>query len=121
MNEHSGHFVLVVDDDAPIREALVTVLRDDGYTAAGAADGREALEFLRNHPPPRVILLDLMMPVMDGWTFLREQAADPLLAAIPVVVITAGSEGAAPALEGRTVLPKPLKIDDVVAAVKRHC
>jgi CheY-like chemotaxis protein len=121
MNEHNGHLVLVVDDDAPIREALLTVLHDDGYATAGAADGREALEFLRNHPPPRVILLDLMMPVMDGWTFLREQAADPALAAIPVVVITAGSETTAPALEGRTVLSKPLKIDDVVAAVKRHC
>jgi CheY-like chemotaxis protein len=100
MDQDVAPQVLVVEDDAPIREALCAVLRDDGYAVAEAGDGQEALEFLRTHPTPRVILLDLMMPVMDGWTFLREQAADPALAGIPVVVITAGAGGPGP-LDGR--------------------
>ena len=68
----SSQRVLVIDDDADIRGALVGALEDEGYRAMSAANGLEALEVLRILPtPPSVILLDLMMPVMDGWQFLR--------------------------------------------------
>ncbi|MEW5853055.1 MAG: response regulator [Myxococcota bacterium] len=92
MTESNGpaKTLLVVDDDRGIREALEAVLFDAGYRVACVADGVEALEWLRSHPSPSLILLDLMMPRMDGWQFRAIQRADPALSGIPVVVITAG-------------------------------
>jgi CheY-like chemotaxis protein len=81
--------VLVVDDDVGTREALSDLLHDRGYLVISAADGREARNYLRNSPPPGIIILDLMMPVMDGWEFLEHQARDPALFDIPVIVVTA--------------------------------
>jgi CheY-like chemotaxis protein len=83
--------VLVVEDDVDILRALVQVLEDEGHTVRVAANGRVALETLRapGTQPPCVILLDLMMPVMDGWAFRAEQLRDPTLAGIPVIVLTA--------------------------------
>jgi len=66
--------VLVVDDDAAVREGLLEFLRDEGYEALGAENGRRALDLLEEGEAPRLILLDLMMPVMDGWQFLAERA-----------------------------------------------
>jgi CheY-like chemotaxis protein len=66
--------VLVVDDDAAVREGLLEFLRDEGYQALGAENGRRALELLESGELPRLILLDLRMPVMDGWQFLAERA-----------------------------------------------
>ena len=77
--------ILVVDDDPDIRDSLREVLEDEGYGTSCVANGREALDFLRSGKRPCVILLDLMMPVMDGWQFLEEQKRDPALAAIPVL------------------------------------
>src|SRR5579862_4602951 len=65
--------ILIVDDDPDIRDSLKEVLEDEGYEVNGVANGREALDYLRKSPRPCVILLDLMMPVMDGWQFRREQ------------------------------------------------
>ena len=65
--------ILVVDDDSRLRESVILLLRDAGYPAKGAANGREALE-IAGDDPPSLILLDLMMPVMDGWQFLAERA-----------------------------------------------
>jgi CheY-like chemotaxis protein len=78
--------VLVVDDDAAVREGLVAFLQDEGYDALAAENGRRALELLETREAPRLILLDLMMPVMDGWEFLAERArrAD----ATPVVLLS---------------------------------
>src|SRR5262245_23155992 len=81
--------VLVVDDDEEIRNALTEFLSDEGYGVVSASNGREALASLREGVHPSVILLDLMMPVMDGWDFRAEQLRDPGLRDIPVVVITA--------------------------------
>jgi CheY-like chemotaxis protein len=88
----SGKHVLVVEDDAATREALVATLRRRGCTAA-AGNGQEALDYLRCHPPPDLILLDLLMPVMDGYAFRRAQRSDPALASVPVVVLTAAESG----------------------------
>src|SRR6185295_11285273 len=81
--------VFVVDDDDDIRETLYGLLDDEGYEVAAFPTGREAFEALTGGARPRVILLDLMMPVMDGAEFRRAQLADPALAEIPVILITA--------------------------------
>jgi two-component system, chemotaxis family, chemotaxis protein CheY len=111
--------VLVVDDDADIRETLCELIRLEGYDTVGAENGQVALDTIRGGPQPCVILLDLMMPVMDGWEFCRERAADEALGHIPVVVITASGRADVPGVEA--VLPKPLAIETVLGAVERHC
>ncbi len=81
--------ILVVEDDGDIRSGLVSVLEDEGYAVLSAGDGEQALRMLRAGQRPFVILLDLMMPVMDGRQFRQAQLAEPALAPIPVVVLTA--------------------------------
>ena len=86
----AGGMVMVVDDDASIREMVVEVLAMEGFAVVGARNGEEALRRLRQGElRPSLILLDLMMPVMDGWQFRAEQLQDPALARIPVVVTSA--------------------------------
>ncbi len=81
--------VLIVDDDPIAREAAGMLLKRAGYSVAEAGDGREAVLRLRADGPHRVVLLDLMMPVMDGWQFLEARKRDPELARTPVVLVTA--------------------------------
>lgn len=82
--------VMVVEDDDDTRDLIVEVLRDDGYEVFAAPNGRDALTAVRNlGAPPALILLDLMMPVMNGWQFLDERTRDAALAAVPVVVLSA--------------------------------
>jgi len=113
--------VLVVDDESIIRTFLAEGLTDAGYQVLIARDGAEALDSVwRFHPD--AVLLDLLMPVMDGWAFLRERREQPALAAVPVVVLSAaGREGLhdASALRATAVLPKPLNLD-VLSAVLEH-
>lgn len=119
----STHRVLVVEDDAEIRESVLDALTDHGYEVLGATDGRDALEKLASLPsPPCVILLDLMMPVMDGRTFRREQLARPALSHIPVIVVSAHQAARASSEMGAAgFLAKPHGLDDLLAAVDRHC
>src|SRR5262249_61831819 len=77
--------ILIVEDDAATRDALTLVLSDEGYAVSSAANGREAIDLLRQGDAPDLILLDLMMPVMDGWQFPREQQPDPARVASPCV------------------------------------
>jgi len=91
--------VLVVDDNFHAAEALALFLQLEGFAAATAGNGAEALEYLRANPPPCLIVLDLTMPVMDGWQFRREQLRDPRLAGVPVLLCTA-----VPPAEGDPVL-----------------
>jgi len=114
----TGAAVLVVDDDADIREALVEALSIHGYKVAEATNGAEALSYLRTHDPPRVIILDLMMPIMDGWRFCEERGMDAVLAAIPVVVISASLNIHAPPAGAQLFLPKPVTSEALFAAVK---
>ncbi|WP_242339575.1 MULTISPECIES: response regulator [unclassified Anaeromyxobacter] len=106
--------VLVVEDDPDIREALAEALGGEGYDVALAENGQDALDVLRDCPRPDVILLDLLMPVMSGWQFRQEQLADPALAGIPVVVVSASPPGDA---QPDRYLPKPFSIDDLLSTV----
>ena len=114
--------ILIVDDDPDIRAALVDVLSDSGYAVRAASNGREALEILRTGAPPRLVLLDLMMPVMDGLQFRQEQLADPALRDVPVVVISAGSNVAesARSLGVAGYLRKPIDLDRLLEVIARH-
>ena len=85
----SGASVLVVEDDLPTREALCLSLASMGCAAHAAVNGRAGLDWLAGHPVPSLILLDLMMPEMDGFEFLRELRQRPGLADVPVIVVTA--------------------------------
>jgi CheY-like chemotaxis protein len=109
--------VLVVDDDLGTREALSDLLQDRGYSVISAADGREALNYLRNSSPPGIVILDLMMPVMDGWEFLEQQSRDPALLAIPVIVVTATPPHVS--LEAKAVLQKPIQFESLLATLER--
>lgn len=117
-------WVLVVDDDGPIRECVSEVLEDEGIVVGQAANGGEALRRLRaSHELPALILLDLMMPIMDGFQFRIEQAQDPALAQIPVIVLSADSNvtSKAAALRVAGVIRKPVRLDDLLKAVRRYC
>ena len=81
--------VLLVDDDEAIREALTELLVCEGFAVHPAQNGKEALDWLHRNGGPCVVVLDLMMPVMDGRTFLGIRRADPSLSKIPVLVATA--------------------------------
>jgi CheY-like chemotaxis protein len=115
--------ILIVEDDSDLREALSEVLRDEGYSVAMAADGREALDRLRRDLRPSLILLDLTMPVMNGWQFRAEQRQDPALSAIPVVVLSAGehlAEQMVP-LGIDDYVPKPIELDHLLQTIERYC
>ena len=118
-NASESHRVLLVEDDAELREAIGEALATHGLDVTTVEDGREALDRMREVRPD-VVVLDLMMPVMDGWQFRAEQLKDPVLAKVPVVVISAdasvhekvASFGAA------SVLPKPISLDKLLRAVE---
>jgi CheY-like chemotaxis protein len=112
--------VLVVEDDQDIRESMCRVLTEEGYSSATAANGREALLYLRTNGKPALILLDLIMPVMDGHGFMVEIDRDPRLSTVPIVLLTAGSP---PPLTPRIaqILRKPFRWSQLLAAVRGHC
>lgn len=115
--------VLIVEDDTDLRQALSQVLAEEGYRVGGAEHGLHALEQLREGRRPCLILLDLTMPVMNGWQFREEQRQDPDLASIPVVVISAGanlSEQVVP-LGIQDYIRKPIQLGQLLATVQRYC
>jgi CheY-like chemotaxis protein len=115
--------VLLVEDDVDLRETTAMLLEDEGYQVAAVENGLEALNHLLDGPLPGVILLDMLMPVMNGWEFRAHQQRDPRLAAIPVVVITASRDHLPSALfpEGSAVLRKPFVLEELLANVRLHC
>jgi CheY-like chemotaxis protein len=115
--------ILVVEDDADIREAICELLRGYGFLAFPAADGAEALSHLRTRDRPGVILLDLMMAGMNGYQFRAEQMQDPALADIPVIVLTADGryQRNKDSLGPVTYLTKPMDIERLLELVRRHC
>jgi len=114
--------VLIVEDDEDLREMMAQLLTLEGFDAATVANGREALDYLRhNSTVPDVILLDLMMPVMDGWEFRRRQKADPALAPVPVIVLSALDQARAANLDATAFLKKPLDFDRLLTLVRSHC
>lgn len=115
--------VLIVDDDFDVRETLADVLRDEGYQVAVAVDGVDALEYLRANEAPALILLDWMMPRMDGAQFRLEQQKDPKMASVPVVLLTADvrTSEKARSLNAEAYLKKPVKLEALLEAVALHC
>lgn len=115
--------VLIVEDDSDLRHALSQILADEGYRVEGAEHGLQALEQLRDGSRPCLILLDLTMPVMNGWQFRAEQRQDPKLASIPVVVISAGANLSAQVepLGIRDYIRKPIQLGQLLATVQRYC
>lgn len=115
--------VLVVEDDDDAREIVCSVLEDASYTAVGARHGAEALRLLDMEWKPCAILLDLTMPVMDGWTFRTEQLRRPDLARIPVVLLSAIPD--LPHQAGRLgvtdFVKKPVRLDTLLQVVAVHC
>jgi CheY-like chemotaxis protein len=112
--------ILIVDDEDGIVDVLASILNDEGYVAEGASNGREALEIMAARPPS-LVLLDTMMPVMDGQAVLNAMRADPALAEVPVIMMTAMA--AFPALLGGPVaeayLFKPFDLDALLTRIHR--
>jgi two-component system, chemotaxis family, chemotaxis protein CheY len=116
--------VLVVDDDRDALDAITAILEDAGYDALRAVDGREALGRLGDHQGRcDLILLDLLMPVMNGWDFRRKQREVPAFADIPVLLMSAGAHMATVSgeLNAAGYLTKPVEMADLLAVVQRHC
>jgi CheY-like chemotaxis protein len=110
-----GRRILIVDDDAGSRTALADVLVDEGFEVVAVDSGSAALDQLRGPSPPHLIVLDLMMPGMDGWDLRHEQKRDPKLADIPVIAVSAA--GKLP--DADVQFRKPLDLDKFLEAVKR--
>ena len=116
--------VLVVEDNLDLADSLALYLSLRGLASAVAADGAAALEYLGRHEPPRLVVLDLMMPVLDGWGFLRQRRRDPALAAVPVLVCSGvaghgGPPDGAELLAGCVgVHAKPVEPDVIEAAAR---
>ncbi len=116
--------VLIVDDDFGIRDYLTQVLQDEGYQVVGAANGLEALHYLKTETQePCVILLDLTMPVMNGWDFRAAQQKEPDLEALPVVILTADGSAAqkAASLGVADFLQKPVSLNILLNTLERYC
>ena len=113
--------VLIVEDDADLREMMAQLLALEGFQSATVANGQEALDYLHNgHERPEVILLDLMMPVMDGWEFRRKQQADPAVANVPVIVLSALDSSRAVDVAADAFLKKPLDFDRLLQLVRSY-
>jgi two-component system, chemotaxis family, chemotaxis protein CheY len=116
-----SHLIAIVEDDADLAGVLATVLESHGYAVSSASNGREALEQLHAGNRPALILLDMMMPIMDGREFREAQAGDAEIAGIPVVLMTA--DGNAPrkaeSIGAVGYLAKPVGIPELLGEVRR--
>ena len=113
--------VLIVEDDLDTREMLGRFLELEGFRVETAENGREALERLEAGPRACVILLDLMMPVMDGWQFRREQIRRAALAKIPVIVVSAAGRERFEHIEANAYLSKPVDLEELLARIDEYC
>ena len=114
--------VLVVEDDRDTREMIERFLELEGFGVGSAANGAAALAALERGRRPRVILLDLMMPVMNGWEFREAQRRQPDLASIPVVVVTAaGPRTEIPFIPADGWLSKPVDFDALLDTIRPYC
>jgi CheY-like chemotaxis protein len=114
---------LVIDDDADVRATLERLLVRHGYEVSSVGDANAALEHLRTQPPPGVILLDLMMPTMNGIEFESTLRADPLWSRIPIVVITGADTQVTERISAMRleVVAKPFDVPALLATIYRHC
>jgi CheY-like chemotaxis protein len=116
------HVILVVDDDHDLRESLREILEEEGFETIGASNGKEAIELLSTggQPRPRVVLLDIMMPVMTGLDVVDRIRRDRAMARTPVVLMTA-FRTLVKTNEKTRVLFKPFSIDGVLSAIRNAC
>jgi CheY-like chemotaxis protein len=113
-----GTSVLLVEDDEIVRRALKMVLEWEGYRVDCAANGQEGLDFLRAGGLPSIILLDMMMPVLDGKQFRQEQKGDPRFASIPLIVVS-GAHFAS-TVDGDHLVRKPFEVQELLSAIRDH-
>lgn len=113
--------VFVVEDDADTREMLARFLELEGFNVATAANGRQALDLLEAGTPASVILLDLMMPIMDGWQFRREQARNARLSKIPVIVVSAAGRDRIAQIDADAYLSKPVDLEELLSRITQYC
>lgn len=111
--------VLIVEDDRESREAIAELLELEGYGVIRTANGQEALDALRTDPRPNLIIMDMIMPRVNGFRFRRLQRRDPVLASIPVIITTA--IGKAAGVEADLILQKPIDINVLLRAVAEFC
>lgn len=124
--EKTCRSILVIEDDTDIRESVVEILRMEGYDVRFAENGQEAIELLPTLPAPTLLLLDMMMPIMNGWQFLEAQKANAKLADLKVVLVSAvppdrallNREGLAK-VEG--LLQKPLNVTGLLSVAEKYC
>lgn len=112
--------ILVLDDDKSARTSLLRILELEGFKAIGFADGAQALSYLAGAPPPRLVVIDMRMPVMDGPAFRGALLRQPRLASVPVVVVTAYESSAASELSVLRVFTKPLDVETFVRLVHEN-
>lgn len=117
--EQVTHHILVVEDDAVMRETIAELLEEEGYTVTVANGGAQGLEYLHQSPRPSLILLDLMMPTMNGWEFHSQLQRDPALATIPVVLLSAVADfqRRRGKLDVAAILPKPVNIPHLLEVI----
>jgi CheY-like chemotaxis protein len=115
--------VLVVEDESDARDAMVELIEQEGVSAVGARHGQEAMDLLHSGRRPSLILLDLKMPVMDGWAFCEALAADERFASIPVAILTASAiyESLPHRRNGAGLFTKPVDFQRLLALVRRFC
>jgi CheY-like chemotaxis protein len=118
-----SRFVLLVEDDVELRRDLAFLLQRQGYSVVTAANGVDALAKLGEHTPPSVIVLDLMMPVMDGWALRAELLRRPVLAQVPVVLLSGDADVAREGAELRAAdcLTKPVDLLRLYGLVAKYC
>ncbi|MGH9313900.1 MAG: response regulator transcription factor [Vicinamibacterales bacterium] len=113
--------VFIVEDDVDTREMIGRFLELEGYAVETAANGRQALDRLDGGTRACVILLDLMMPVMDGWEFRRLQARHAAFSDIPVIVFSAAGRDRMQQIEANDYLSKPVDLDELLERISRFC
>lgn len=112
----AGKSILIVEDEELIRRAIQMVLEWEGYEVLCVNNGQEALDLLRSGRRPSLIVLDLMMPVLDGQQFREEQLRDPTIASIPVIVVSAASF--ADSVQADHLVRKPFEVRELLVAIR---
>lgn len=115
--------IVVVDDDASFRREMCEILESQGYRVEAMRHGQEALDYLSSHPPPGLIVLDLMMPVMDGWDLFAHLKTHPVLASVPTVIVSCVDRSRVePALlDANGYLEKPIRMSQLLDVARAHC
>lgn len=115
-----GRNIFIIEDDQDIRESLQLALEMEGYEVLAAENGKEGIELLKKIQRPHLIILDLMMPIMDGWEFLSKRKLHQDLATIPVIVVSAAGDKTTP-IEASSFIKKPIDLEAFLNVVEQYC